>query len=262
MSENISWILNFIKGKDKTLRLISVNQGFNTIRPAGYTHTICKYTDKKLEERGFKGLKQLTFKDMRENWEIKKESEPKPEEKKRCWWIRDICVELCKNETKYRKKITRYGCNWEEIFFNAIEWMLFISMVFVFVPIWLLSKIVQILFPWIIVGYLVFSGLLISGEIDSFQIVMLGIYIGLQLLVIMLTIKVGRIHYILYHLNPPGSVNLNVQTELLISRTNEYYDEICWYPPTEKILINVYGGDIAAIIIDYCRNIKLSVESV
>ena len=266
VSDNISWVLNFVKGKDKVLRLIAVNQGFNKASNSNETGVICAYTDKKLEEEGYEGLRQLTFKDVRKNWKPKKPESyaPEPSENESCEWIKDICRVMCKQETKYRDKICQNGCHYgEDMIFNSIQWMFYTSMVFAFVPIWLLSKIVQISFPWIIIGYLIFSGLLVSGEIHSFQIVMLGIYIGLQLLVIILGIKVGRIHYILYHLNPSGSVNLNIGSELLILKTNEYYDEVCWYPPIEKLLMNKFGQDIGAIIIDYCRNIKLGlIESV
>ena len=73
--------------------------------------------------------------------------------------------------------------------------------------------------------------------------VMLTIYIGLQLFVFVLGVKVGRIYFWLFHLNPSGSVNLNCDNESLILSTNEYYDRVCWIPPVQKLLIKVFGND-------------------
>ena len=59
---------------------------------------------------------------------------------------------------------------------------------------------------------------------------MLAIYIGLQLFVLILGIKVLRIHWWLRHLQPNGSFYLNLNFKLLPERINEYYDNVCWYP--------------------------------
>ena len=69
VNKNVSSILNFIQnGKDKTLRMIAINQGFNKVSDRNYTSTICKYTDNKLQEEGYEGLNKLTMKDLRDNF--------------------------------------------------------------------------------------------------------------------------------------------------------------------------------------------------
>ena len=123
----------------------------------------------------------------------------------------------------------------------------------------MLSKILQVFYPWIIVGYLGYNKLLFSNEIDMFQLVMLAVYIGLQLILFFLGIKVFRIHWWLWHI-VPGVLYNNwklIDVADLEREVNKYYNNICWYPQVEIIVVNVMGKDIAKIIMDYCKSIQL-----
>ena len=91
---------------------------------------------------------------------------------------------------------------------------------------------------------------------------MLAIYIGLQLLVVLLGIKVLRIQWFLLHINPGNnSIYLDVDHDCLVQYTHEYYDNVYWYPNARKIVLRVFGHDIGDIIMDYCRNMKLGSDS-
>ena len=109
---------------------------------------------------------------------------------------------------------------------NVFVWLLALtSFTFVFGPILFIAKILQILFPWIIIGYLVYNDLLFTNKIDTFQLVMLSVHIGLQLIVFCLGIKVCRIHWWLFHIDP-GMPNANwgrIDINGLQKRINEFY---------------------------------------
>ena len=137
--------------------------------------------------------------------------------------------------------------------------MVFTLISFVFGPLLIISKIIQVFYPWMILIFLVSNGLLSDGKVDTFQLVMLLIYIGLQLCVLLLGIKVFRIHFWLYHLEPgKRRCNWYDLTEQGVSmNANNWYQEVCWIPKVEIILINRFGNDIGQIIMDYCRNFAL-----
>ena len=252
-NKNISWILDFIQnGRDKTLRAISVNQGYKRASGGSYAHSICSYTNGILDSEGYEGLKKLTYRDLRKNG-----GEDHGIIKSLCILVWNEIVDIHKN---YKDKIGRG--DYVDKFFDIMQYLVFTTMAFVFVPILLLSKILQIAFPWIIVGYLAYHQLLFTNEIELFQMVMLWIYIGLQLMVVLLGIKVLRIQWFLLHIDPGrSSVYLDVNHAELVNNTKEYYENVYWYPISSEIVLKVFGNDIGYIIMDYCKNMKLVSDS-
>ena len=245
----LSSILNFIQnGKDKKLRILAINQGLNEVAQVNNgslnLSKICDFSNKILKDEGFDGLRNVTYKDISDNTNAKLFS---------AFWknILDEYSDL-KNDLGRGNYIDKFMYFWMFIGY--------IMMIFIFAPILFLSKILQVLFPWIIFGYLVYNNLLFSNQIELFQLMMLAVYIGLQLILLVLGIKVLRIHWWLWHIFP-GDTEMdlrNISVLHLEREVSEYYDNVCWYPQVEKIVLNVFGNDIGPIIMDYCKSIEMS----
>eukprot|EP01084_Bolivina_argentea_P113897 202898_1 len=122
-----------------------------------------------------------------------------------------------------------------------------------------MSKIFQIFFPYIIISYL--SYWKHWNEIDTFQIIMLMTYVGLQIILFLFGIIVVRIHWWLWYI-VPGANDINVHDnrnvkEFMIAIEKDYVD-MAWLPIIEKILINKYGDDISHIIMDFLASIDVT----
>ena len=77
---------------------------------------------------------------------------------------------------------------------------------------------------------------------------------------------VFRIQYWLWHIYP-GKMYINLDIDepanTLISPINEWYNKKVWIPCIHKLLSELYGEDVATIIMDYYQQIKLdSVQTV
>ena len=99
------------------------------------------------------------------------------------------------------------------------------------------------------------------NKCDTFQLVMLATYIGLQIILVILGIYAIRINYWLWHVCP-GSNYINPSSKRIATEATNWYEKIQWYPKVEKIIDNIYGPDITRIIIDYVRNIKIEQDEV
>ena len=246
---NLSSMMRFLQnGRDKKLRILSINQGINIVwNGRNNVKRLCEYVDKIYEDQGFDGLKEVTYKDMRDNSVDTEFAALFP-----------YAFTHVKHQWEYYNDKKCRG-DYIDTFFNFTEFLIVASLLFVFGPILFISKILQILFPWIIVGYLGYYGLLFSNEIDLFQMVMLAVYLGLQLLVLFLGIKVFIIQWWLWHIVPGANrLKLNhvgfMDLEVAVTK---YYDSVAWYPQVERIVLEVMGNDIGAIIMEYCKSIHV-----
>merc|ERR1712176_1167434 len=81
--------------------------------------------------------------------------------------------------------------------------VVFNAVMFVIAHLFVLSKLFQILFPYVIIAYLsneyVQNGMQWWIEIDMFQRCMLFIYIGLQCVLLILGVCVCKLHWYLWH---------------------------------------------------------------
>lgn len=130
--------------------------------------------------------------------------------------------------------------------------------VFVIVfPVFLLSKFLQILFPYIIVGFFIYWNK--WDEIDLFQLVMLCIYIALQILVFILSILVWRVQRWLWHIEPGvQNIYLNCQAHVDLDKNiKEWYFSKASLPIVEKYVMELFGPDIGKIVMDYVHSIDI-----
>ena len=132
-------------------------------------------------------------------------------------------------------------------------WLFFIAF-----PVFTFCKILQALFPYVILGYLLYYDELFY--VDLYQLVMLFTCIGLQFVLLILGCIVFRIQYWLWHIKPgSGWINLDVDkpADTLLQPIQNYYESRVCIPVIEKYLKNIYGQDIGKIIMDYYQNIQI-----
>ena len=171
--------------------------------------------------------------------EVIKEAKPKPEHYQRC----------------LRCTGPRWQSRMEMIMYCIGYWLFFIAF-----PVFVFCKLLQAIFPYIILGYLLYYDELLN--IDLFQLVMLFICIGLQFILFILGIMVCRIHWWLWHINPGHfGIYLAQQTtgEQFMASIQKWYIEINWIPIIQKYLDEIYGRDISDIIMDYY--VSMDIES-
>ena len=250
----LSAILDFIsEGSDKKLRIISINAVIDKCIFQLETQAIISdYINEVRFKKGYEGLKAITYSDLRNNGDNPRVAS----------LFGDVYYQISTTWIEIKDK----ACGGRDCAEQTLNFFLFIAFsafIFWFIPVLLLSKLLQIAYPWIIVGYLAYHRLLFSDEIDLFQLVMLAIYIGLQLMVIFLGIHVMRIHWWLWHIEPGCSYTWwsGITNSALKNKMNGWYEQVCWYPQAEKIVLRVMGHDIGSIVMEYCKSFKLSEDA-
>ena len=103
-------------------------------------------------------------------------------------------------------------------------------------PVFCVGKLLQILFPYIIVGFLIYWRK--WEEIHLFQLMMLYIYILLQIMTFIFGAMVGKTQYIIWHIEcGVSSVDLRSAKDTdHIRNINEWYFEKTSLPIIEKYL--------------------------
>ena len=92
------------------------------------------------------------------------------------------------------------GTRCSERIFCFLLFIVYSICAYIVVPTIVISKLLQIFYPWIILGYLLYFE--IFFEIALFQMVMLMVYMGLQLILLCLAIRVLKINYWIWHIVP------------------------------------------------------------
>lgn len=155
--------------------------------------------------------------------------------------------------------------NWNHLKTNVIALFFFFSYfvaTVVLLPSIIIGKLFQLLFPYIIIVYLMVSfGEDIWMSINLFQLIFLGIYIGLQWFIFLFFVLcVCDIHRSLYYFIPNADEvtlkDINIQD--LSRNTCYFYDEVQVLPFVIDLVVGKFGADIGEIIIFYFVNIELS----
>lgn len=242
---------NFVQSggkEEKVIRIIAANYGLDMFKNAYGVPCIKTYIDKITKDNEYEQLTKLTLKDLRNNCADPDNAKLFPGIYK---WLKEahkeIYTQLSENRSDDLDKLWDIGV-----------WIFFIFAIFIFAPIMVLTKLLQMIYPWIIVGYLGHNKLLFTNKIDSFQMVMLMIYIGLQLILILLGIYVYKIHYLMWHFEIGSTAYWwHIEHDKLFKAINDFYDKCAWFPKVEKIILKRFGSDIGNIIIMYCRSFEI-----
>merc|ERR1712062_436228 len=181
VAEAITTIHRFIHNasnqkNDRIIRIMAINFAYDPDNVLG---------DWCLERKEKSELRHVTYREIREKANTKNTS---------------LCYQIW---TDYKKLIAMYSDLWSnsvDFFFEELPLALMITFLVSFIPFYLLTRIATVLYPYFIVGYLWHYGL--WEEMNHFEMVTLGTYIGLQMMILILGIFVFRTHYWLWHVAP------------------------------------------------------------
>ena len=169
------------------------------------------------------------------------------------WGFRKF-LEVWKEYKKQMNKLSaRSMKRFVESMIDVVMGTFGIVLVYIFLPLYILSRICTILYPYYLVFYIYYYDLFF--KLNPFELTMLGVYIFLQLVVFIFCILVFRTHWWLWHILP-GQMNYNMnwrdgKEKDFFGATFKYYDEIQWLPYASTIVVDHFGNDIGGIIVDY-----------
>ncbi len=241
IADIIKKLLYFIGGasymnNDRIIRILCVNYAYNSDDRLG------KYI---LERKRNETLHQINYTDIRNNCQ-------KP-----------------KNANLFKTGIATYFSGFYEFkkqcidefdwthrfdaICNVFWWIGLILMAYISLPVYILSRIATILYPYFIIGYLYYYDLWFKMHI--FELSMLAFYILLHLVLLVLGVFVCRTHRWLWHV-APGVTEVNKWRDDVIpflKKCYSFYDSIQWLPVTKQIVFERFGADIGDIIIAYLK---------
>ena len=255
----INEMLDFISGAAKThndtiIRILCINFGYYT--STGKNLSVAKdvalirfIQQKHLEER----LNSVSYSDIRENCDSHKQAAIfttsfEKYKKKFKDLSNDLSNAVCNSyESGRMKKVRRL-----ERIAESLSMLLF---AYVGIPIYGLSRIFTILYPYMIVFYIGYYNLLF--KLDLFELTMLGVYIFLQWVTFILGFFVLRTHLWLWHILP-GKRKYRmkwheVDRKEILRETFKYYDQVQWLPFATQIVVRKFGQDIGGIVVDYLK---------
>jgi hypothetical protein len=119
------------------------------------------------------------------------------------------------------------------------------------IPLYVCSRLFNLFFPLIIIIYLWHFDLWTS--IDMFQYSMLIVYSGFFLVLCLLGIYVIELHHAMMFIAPGRScASVNKKKHFrIMSGLNEYYYECASFKEQKRVLQNIFGKDIASLVISY-----------
>merc|ERR1712228_111097 len=132
-----------------------------------------------------------------------------------------------------------------------------------FVPSYLLSRSINVLFPLIIVCYLAITDS--WSQIDLFQYVMLGIYVFLFLIWSIFAWLALKRSFWIFHLSLGGGFRVNKlnksQYNGSILMMQCLYDEILSVPKRKKVVIDMLGAHIGSVVMSFLSN-SIEIKSI
>ena len=225
-----------------------------------------------LEDAEVTSFKDVTLKDIRSkckrDYGFLNSKEPNPVRE----FMQDYCAEIPDVlfdglKCNYYSKCYRLWHGLGIIGYGAV--------LFVLGPIYFLSRVFNMMMPFIIVVYSYIAGdAILFVDVDIFPVIIWSVY---SLFVIIWFVSLGillREEYYLCHLLPSteqliattswrefdaleSSTRINEQTETL-NRIKSRYFQIVSYPLMVEMLIDKFGSDIALVVTDYFDNIKMA----
>ena len=245
---------------DRIMRILSFNYfAFNN--QSSYRKgqiKIQRYIDKIDCEQGIVGLRKIKYKDIRNNCG----SHSYPGVKRRAnvfpqlWYLLKDEAPDCIDWTDC---LCCRGHNFDTNIEYCFDYVVFYILFVLFAPPFVVCKIFQMVFPYIIIGYVTYyHG---WSDIDIFQYVMLFTYVGLQIVLFIFSIFVMRVHLWMHHILP-GILTVTFSDDDIVIKANEWYVQRAYGPLIQELIIEIYGDDIARIIMDFYHNIQLNEQTV
>ena len=252
MQNTIQEMLDFIRNgsrKERVTRVLALNYGLAIESHNNYCKETRLFIERQMESGGYQAIHTITYGDIRKNCMCPRDANPILSFAGELWTFFVGLYDDFKSATRM------------QIFFSFVNMVSFGLGSFLFGPILLLSKLIQIAYPWIIIGYLEYNRLLFNHNIDIFQMVMLIIYISMQLILLCLGIHVWRMHWWLWHVEAGNRFVMwkRRNKDTVMREANKWYENVCWYPAVEKIIVMQFGSDIGSVIMNYCKSFQLEI---
>ena len=254
-SKIICEMLNFVsnasfnKNNDRIIRILCLNHAYYSM-PNLWQEKDYKLKEFIEQQHENDTLNNVTYKDIRENCYDTENAmifKVAMKEYLGIWVTYTVQIENASRLSNTPDRIMRTGL--------AVGVLL---LAYVAVPIYILSRIFSIIFPYFLVVYICYYQLF--WKLDSFELTMLGVYLCLQLMVFILAIFVIRIHLWLWHILPSrkkGSMGLHlINKNDFMQRIYKHYDEVQWLPFAQEIVLQRFGKDIGGIIVEYLKAMK------
>ena len=255
------WILKYKNHKDRLLRIIIVNKlcsdGNSTIVTS---NKLIQHINSSITERNTKDCKpfsNITFKSMRDAVNYGREDR-KPANMFYYFYLDELWGEMMEvKDDMYRHydsaRNNNNGTMYFEAFIDLLLLMSSFTVVFILMPIYMLSRIFKILYPFIIVIYLTINNT--WYDTDMFQLFMLAFYLIIEITIILLSYHVFIAYHTRYYIDLPKRYRKGISTVKdaykLLNNINKYYINIINIPQRTKILITIFGNDIGNIIDSY-----------
>ena len=263
MAKQISEMINFISNasntrsvkNDRIMRIICINYGFfKTYGPPSRLKKLSQIIENGKKDEA---LNTLTYKQLRTYSQdhdlTKKVTNPFHAFTR---FYKDTTEEVIDKYKTVDCSMT-WGFN---SFVEDMFWCVFgscgILVLYISVPIYILSRLCTVLYPYYLIYYIYDNNLWF--KLDLFELSMLGIYVVLQNMTFIAGIFAFRTHYWLWHIVPGESYFLEKKkVDIFFHKTYKYYDEIQWLPFVKEIILNQFGKDIGSIIVDYLESLTI-----
>ena len=125
-------------------------------------------------------------------------------------------------------------------------------------PLYLLSKVLMLIYPFIIAMIFFFIESWDKNELPMFQIIMLMIYFVMIIIVIIFGVPTFRLLFWLWHI-APGDESIIIH-RFDVERIEKYYDELMLVPFIQNLVIQKFGNDVGLLIVEYFKSINLKLE--
>jgi len=130
---------------------------------------------------------------------------------------------------------------------------------FCFAPLYSISRIVHLVFPWFIVLYLYFGFDVViwtSPHIDVFQMVMIAVYLFLCSTLALLLYLNAKEQYLLSHILPmkESFTKINFSSDQKLRDITNHYYGMTVIPIRRAIILDHFGDDLGEIIVSYLPN--------
>jgi len=242
ISKVLSKLLHFVsngsyRNNDRIIRILSINYAYDD------KSKLSKFIMKRKKNET---LHKVTYKDIRDNCD-------NPEDAN----IFQSGWKLYLSALGEMKKEVWDNFNTNDCFEETgslLAGIALLLIIYISLPIYLLSRIVTILYPYFIVGYLFYYNL--WSKMHVFELTMLGIYVFLQITIAIIGFFVLRTHLWLWHIVPSiSSYSMTWRADInpFLKKLYSFYDSIQWLPITRDIVLDRFGDDIGRIIVEYLK---------
>ena len=125
---------------------------------------------------------------------------------------------------------------------------LFKIVIFVY---YLLSRLVTLVFPFLVLILLGIDKKLNHGDLPLFQMIMLCVMLGMMLIMVILLLIIWREERIIFHILPKRSGLYAGIDDYLLKMIMAYYERLIIKPEIKDVLCKIFGNDIGLLLFEF-----------